>query len=439
MARRRRAGAEPAGLGSNYHRLWAASGFSNLADGAFQVSLALLVVRLTRSPTLVATVTLAGRLPWLVFALHAGALADRLDRRRTMTAVNAARGTVIAVVAALVAADATELWMLYVAAFALGIGETLFDTAAQSIMPMVVPDHQLSRANSRLYTVELTMQQFVGPPLGSLLVSAAIVAAFGASAAAYVLAAAALATIAGRYRVVRTGPATTIRADIAEGLRYLLAHRVLRTFMAMSGLINGASSAVLAVLPLYAVGPESSLGLSEAAFGFLLTASAVGSVIGSLVAHRIERRLGRVNAVALAAVVCGSALAVPALWPSIAPTALALMASGMFFIVWNVVTVSLRQRITPPGLLGRINAGYRLVALGSIPVGAAAGGLLAEAVGIRSMFLVMGVAGVLTVAGRLFVTDADIDAASAAVASQAAGGDAAEPDGAVAASTGETT
>jgi MFS family permease len=314
--------------------------------------------------------------------------------------------------------------MLYVAAFALGTGETLFDTAAQSIMPMIVPDHQLSRANSRLYTVELTMNQFVGPPLGSLLVSAAIVAAFGASAAAYVLAAAALVTVAGRYKVVRGGPVTTIRGDIAEGLRYLLGNRVLGTFMAMSGLINGATSAVLAVLPLYAVGPDSSLGLSEGAFGFLLTGTAVGSVVGSLVAHRIERRLGRVDSVALAAVVCGSALVVPALWPSFVPTALALTASGMFFIVWNVVTVSLRQRITPPVLLGRTNAGYRLVALGSMPVGAAAGGLLAEAIGIRPMFLVMGIAGVATVVGRLFVTDADIDAAIAAVASQARHGDA---------------
>ena len=122
----------------NFGRLLVASAASNLADGALQTVMPLVALGITRDPGAFATVTLVGRLPWLLFALPAGALADRLDRRRTMVLVDAGRVVVLGALTLVVAAGREELWMLCAVAFALGCGETLFDTAAQSILPSLV-------------------------------------------------------------------------------------------------------------------------------------------------------------------------------------------------------------------------------------------------------------------------------------------------------------
>lgn len=405
--------AEVTTLGRNYHRLWAASGFSNLADGIFQIALPLFALQLTRSPALIAGVTLAGRLPWLVFALQAGALADRLDRRRTMVNVDLFRTVLLGAFAAMVALDLAQLWLLYVVAFALGIGETLFDTAAQSLMPMVVEPDRLTRANGRLYAIELTMNTFVGPPLGGLLAGTAVALAIAGSALSYFFGFLALLAMAGRFRVARDGPPAKLRTDIAEGLRYLMRHRILRTFAMMTGLANLAFTAAFAVLPLLAVAP-GPMGLSEAGFGALMIPLAVGSLLASFVAERVERRLGKVNSVAIGAVTSGLATIIPGIWPEVAPVVVGFVIGGFGTVVWNVVTVSLRQRITPPHLIGRINAGYRLLAWGSMPVGAAIGGALGEWLGIRPVFVIMGGLQFLLVLGRLVLTDQDIETAEAA-------------------------
>src|SRR6476661_9331062 len=172
-------------LGRNFDRLWSASALSNLADGMFQIALPLLALRITRSPVQIAGVLLAARLPWLVFALHAGALADRLDGRRTMVNADLARALLLGLLAVIVVAEVERLWIVYLVAFALGLGETLFDTAAQSVLPTIVLGDDLSRANGRLMAAEVTMNRFVGPPLGGLLVGVAMALAFVGSAACY--------------------------------------------------------------------------------------------------------------------------------------------------------------------------------------------------------------------------------------------------------------
>ncbi|MDQ3449294.1 MAG: MFS transporter [Chloroflexota bacterium] len=270
------------------------------------MALPLIAVRLTDSPILVAGVAVAGRLPWLFFALIAGALADRLDRRRTMRDVNLLRVAVIGAMAVLALTDLLSLPVLYGAALVLGIGETLFDTAAQSIMPSLVGRDQLSRANGRLYAAELSMNQFIGPPLGGLLVSLSVPVALAGSALCYVLAAVGLVLIVGDFRPVRAGPPTRLHTDIAEGLRYLWGHPLLRTLAAMVGLMNLATSAEFAIFVLYAVAP-GPMGLSESGFGVLLTTFAVGSVIGSVVVKRVERRIGRAAVLTVGVVGSGAA------------------------------------------------------------------------------------------------------------------------------------
>src|SRR5919106_3863061 len=177
------------GLPANYWRLWGASAASNLADGLFFIALPLLAVRLTASPILIGGLAIASRLPWLVFVLVAGALADRLDRRTMMRNVQLFRVAIVAVLTVLALMDALSLPVLYVAAFLLGVGETLFDTAAQSIMPSVVDKEKLATANGRLYAVELVMNRFVGPPLGGLMIALSVPLVLGSSIVGYALAA----------------------------------------------------------------------------------------------------------------------------------------------------------------------------------------------------------------------------------------------------------
>ena len=401
-------------FGPSYGRLLAASACSNLADGIFLVALPLLTVQLTTSPALVAGVALAQRLPWLVMALPAGALADRLDRRRTMVRVNLVRVAVIGGLAGAVAAGVAGLPLIYGAAAVLGVGETFFDTAAQSVMPAVVPADRLSHANGRLYAVELVANQFVGPPLGGALAAAGMALAFAGSAGAYLLSAGALALMAGSFRPARTGPVTRLRSDIAEGLRFLWGHRLLRTLGFMLGMSNLAFAAQGAVFVLFAVDP-GPMGLSEGGYGLLFTALALGGLAGSGVAPVAERRLGRARVLTLSVVLGSAALAVPVITAGFVPVAASFALTGVTMVCWNVVTVSLRQRITPDHLLGRLNAGYRLLGWGTIPLGAALGGLVAEAAGLRVAFAVATVLNLVVLLGRPIVTDRAMAQAEAGI------------------------
>jgi MFS family permease len=369
----------------NFARLVAASALANLADGVFQIALPLVALGITRDPGAFAAVTLVGRLPWLLVSLPAGALADRLDRRTTMMRVDVLRALVIGALALAVAAGREQLWVLYVAAFALGVGETLHDTAAQSILPNVVTAERLSWANSRQYAVELTANQFVGPPVGGLLAAASLAGALSASAAGYALATVALALLVGQFRPARAAAPTTIRRDVVEGLRYLVGHRLLRTLAACVGISNLASTAQFAVFPLFAVDP-GPMGLSSAGFGLLLTSFAGGSLLGTFLVEPLERRLGRKRALLLAVAAFPLFPVVPALTANVAAVAVSFFAGSALSVGWNVITVSLRQRIVPDHLLGRVNAGYRLLAWGTMPLGAAMGGAVGNRFGVTAVF-----------------------------------------------------
>jgi len=402
-------------LGRNFSRTLAASGFANLADGVFQVALPLLAVQLTRSPVLIAGVAVAARLPWLA-APVAGALADRLDRRQTMIRVNLVRTVLLGGLALAVAADQAGLVMLYAVALLLGIAETLFDTSAQSLLPAIVARDDLTRANSRLFAVELVANTFVGPPLGGLLAATGLALAFGMPAAAYLLGAGCLALIAGSFRAAGAGgPAgsTRLRDEVVEGLRFVFRHPVLRPLAVMLGVQNMAFSAMYSVLVLYAVAP-GPMGLSESGFGVLLAALGVGSLIGTWLAVPAERRLGRVRVLAISVVLSGTSLLVPALTANAVLVGASEVVSGVAMVLWNVVTVSLRQRITPDRLLGRMNASYRLVGWGTMPLGAVLGGFLAQALGLRATFAIAAAVTLVLLAAFRYVTEEAVDRAEAA-------------------------
>jgi predicted MFS family arabinose efflux permease len=179
----------------------------------------------------------------------------------------------------------------------------------------------------------------------------------------------------------------------------------------MVGAMNLAFTATIAVFPLFAVAP-GPMGLSESGFGVLLTTMAIGSVLGSWAAPRLERRLGRARTLALTVALAAPMCAAPLLEHPIAVGAL-FAVSGLSIVVWNIITVSLRQRIVPDHMLGRVNAGYRLLAWGTMPLGAGLGGLLGEAFGVRAVFVIAAAGALATMAGTRVVTERAIAAAEA--------------------------
>ncbi len=372
-------------LGTAYRRLWSSSGLSNLADGIVKVALGLVAVQFTRSPSLVAGLAAVSSLPWLVFALHAGVLADRVDRRRAMLAANLIRAALVAVLAAAIALGSGSIWLLYVVALGLGIAETVHDTAAQAILPQIVGRDRLTRANSRLYAAELTANEFAGPPLGGFLVAAGASIAFAAPSALWIVALAALFFVPGTFRADRPR-STSVREDLVEGLRFLWENRILRILAVMVGGFNLATSAVITLFLLYAVGPSSAMGLSEQAYGFLLAVIALGSLAGSFAAERIELALGRSRALVLSLLTGAAFAGIPAVTTDPYVIGAVFFLGGAGVVLWNVIVVSLRQRIIPDHLLGRATSGHRLVAWGTKPLGAAAAGLLAEVFGLRPVF-----------------------------------------------------
>ncbi|PSL58481.1 putative MFS family arabinose efflux permease [Saccharothrix carnea] len=399
-------------MGTGFWRLWTSSGLSNLADGTFKVALPLVAIQTTREPTLIAGLVFALTLPWLVFALPAGALTDRLDRRRTMLRANAARAALLALLAAAVASGWANIWLLYAIAFAAGIAETLYDTSAQSLVPQLVDRDRLPRANARLFAVELTANEFAGPPVAGLLVAAGAVAAFTAPAALWLVALVALWSVRGAFKIHREHR-TTLRADIAEGLRFLLRHRLLRSLAVVVGLFNTANTASGAVLVLHAVGPASAMGLSAQLFGLLLTTPAVGSLVGSLAAERVIAKLGRSRSLVVGFVAGTLLVAAPAVTTDPYVVAAAFAVAGGGIAVLNVVAVTLRQRVTPDRLLGRVNSAYRLVAWGTMPLGAALGGVLAQAFGLRAVFVIMTAVALVALLGLTAATERKIEQAMA--------------------------
>ncbi|OFW65041.1 MAG: hypothetical protein A2135_10150 [Actinobacteria bacterium RBG_16_67_15] len=374
-------------MGTGFPRLFAASVISNLGDGVLLGALPLVTAGLTRDPVAVSAVTAFTWLPWLLFSLPVGVVVDRVDRRRLMVAMDVVRTGLMGTLAAAVLLDALTLPLLFGLAFAMGTAETLFDNGAQTILPSLVPADSLARANGHLFAAEVTANQFIGPPLGSALFVAAAAVPFGIDATTFAVSGLLLATLPGSYRAAIPTERKTLRHEIADGLRWLWGHRVIRSFALGAAGLNITFTAAASLLVLFA---QDELGIGDTGFGLLLAAMAVGSTGGSLLAGRVIDRLGSRRAVVTAVTLMGVTLLVVALAPHPVLVGMLLAIVGFGQMVWNVVAVTYRQTVVPDGLLGRVNSVYRLIAYGSFPVGALAGGLIAEFAGLRSPWLFAG-------------------------------------------------
>lgn len=382
-------------LGKNYFKLFGASTISNLGDGIGMIAYPWLASALTRNALLIALVAVVQRLPWLLFSLPAGVITDRRDRRSLMVTANVARAILTLGVAFMVVAQTSDLpgvdvlndpeaqlptnislyLVVLVATLLLGTAEVLHDNAAQTFMPAIVHSDQLEKANGRLWSTEMVANTFVGPPLGAVLIAAAFALPFFVDAATFAVSACLVAIIP------RTAPKGSTpsesrpswRSELAEGVRWLWNHELLRPLAIILGLLNALASLTGAVFILFA---QEVLETSATEFAILTTGGAVGGLLGGWTASNVSRRIGT-----------GPSLYITLLSGAVTNIAIGLTSSWMFAwvmlalstftgVLWNVITVSLRQTIIPDHLLGRVNSVYRFFAWGMMPVGSIAGGVI---------------------------------------------------------------
>ena len=359
---------------------------SSLGDGLRITVLPLLAVAATTDPRQIAVVTTAGMLPWPLLGLLSGAIADRVDRRRAMWLVDAARGVIMLGFAAWIATGAPTIALLAAVAFLLGSGQTVYDSAATALLPSLVSVDRLPDANSRLLTTTMLTGQLLGPAVAGLLFAVAPWLPLGIDAGSYVVAALLVAVIRVPPTRWRSSPRarTRVRTDIREGLAVLWHDRTLRTMTALIAVLAGVSGALVALLVLYT---EQRLHLGSTGYGLLFSCYAVGGLIGSISAPKLLRggSVGRALIVVLTLTV--GTFAGLAATTTVIAAVIALIAFGVAVGLWNVLSASMFQTHAPSGLLGRVSSAYRTTAASAAALGSVCAGFTAHIVGIPSTLL----------------------------------------------------
>ncbi|MBW8799865.1 MAG: MFS transporter [Streptomyces sp.] len=379
-------------LPANYWRLWGSSTSSNLGDGVRATAIPLLAAALDPRPIVVAALSAVGYLPWLVFSLIAGGVADRVDRRRLMIRLQLVRIAVMGSFSVLVTVGRGEIVVLFAVALVIGVTEVFFDTTAATAVPSVLPSTQLEQGNSRLYAAEITANEFVGSPLGAGLFALRPAAPFwfgllGSSTSGLLLS---------RITVPFNPPSAdddtaeqdSFAASIRDGVRMALASPFLRAWTVVLSMANLARAMTISVFVLYVL---DLLHGGKLTFGVLTAMSAVGGLAGGWRADLLIERLGR-----RAAAVLGTTLMISSnlILGLVVQTEMAALAGFMFGAgvgLNNVLFISMRQRMVPPEYLGRVASVQRFVSWGLLPLGALLGGWLAASWNLRAPYLVAGV------------------------------------------------
>jgi MFS family permease len=381
-------------LPRNFWRQFVASGVSNIGDGMVHAAAPLLTLTLTNDERLIAGVSFCAAIPWLVLSLPAGVYIDRFDRRKLMIAANVIRAVLFGLIAFSAATGTLSIWIFMAILIGVGCCEVIFDMSAQAFLPQIVPDHLLEKANGRLSSLELITNTFIGLPLGAWAFVLAIGVPFGVNAASFALAALLVASI--RIPSAKTPKANSeelrnsFKADLTEGLQWLWSNKLIRTLAIMLGIANMTAMFGEAIFVKYAA---VELGVTGRAYGFLLALTAIGSILGGLLGDKIAKRLGIAQSIVYSYFVFGFVGIIYFFMPYVWAVAIAASFMGLAGTTWNVVTVSLRQRVIPTELFGRVNSVYRFIGTGSIGIGALIGGQIAYSTNLRMPFLVAAIIG----------------------------------------------
>ena len=375
-------------LPKSYWRLFTSSTVSNLGDGMVVAAGPLLALQLTNDSRLIAAVTFAAMLPWLVLSLPAGVYLDRHDRKKIMYRANLVRGLVFTLIAVSAANDTLNIYLLIAASAVAGVCELFFDMSSQAILPAIVDEESLELANSRLYISQIISNGFIGLPLGAWIFVIAISAPFAVNAVALVIAAILIRSIKVKNTAIIEQTNAPFSSELKQGLIWLWKHDLLRTLAIMLGVANMCGMFAHAVFVKFV---RDELGLGARGFGILLAAISIGSILGGLVGESVSKRLGSTVALITAYVIFGLSDLIPGIFPQIWAVAISGVVMSIAGTIWNVITVSMRQRLIPPELFGRVNSVYRFIGTGTTAIGALIGGQIAYNFGLRATYLASGV------------------------------------------------
>ena len=400
-------------LGARFVKLWAASTTSALGSGLTVIAAPLYVASRTSNPLIVSGVTGAAWLPWLLFALPGGVLVDRVDRRRLMVVIDWIRVAAMVALGTAVLTRHGSIALLYVVVFVINTGEIVFRSASQAMIPAVVPRARLERANGWLVGGDMLMQGMLAGPLAGFLFAVAVSIPFFVNAGTYVASAVLISLVAGTYRSSprlaaaalgrsEAGALRSVRAEIAEGFRWLMGQRLLRTMAILIGLLNVTLTAATAVLVLLA---RERLGLGSVGYGLLFTCLAAGGILGSVIGDRLIGWVTATWTIRIGLLIeAGMHLAL-ATSRNAYFIGFALFAFGVHGALWTIVGASLRQRLTPPEMLGRVGSTTLFVAAGGNCIGALLGGVIASSFGITAPYWIGFVVAVIVSAATWRVFD----------------------------------
>jgi MFS family permease len=371
------------GLGGGFARLATAFGVSSAGDGVRLVALPLLAATFTTNPLLITALVVANRVPWILFALSGGWIADRFGRRAIMVLIDAVRAAIVATFAVCVACGAGSLWLIAIVSFALGVGETIYAAANQGMVPDIVAPDNLVHANGLTSMLQSVASNFVGPACGGFLFSAGRYLPFLVDAVSFVAASALVSTLPVPVR----GPAVQaggMLASIRAGMAWALTRRLVVTLLLVMTVMNLAQAAMQAVLVLYAT---RTLGLSAMWYGAIMSVAGAGAVLGGLTAPGFAQRFGIQRIMRPAVAVAVPIMAV--LWAVRSPWVLgaALFVNSFAGLMVTVLAAVIRQRVVPRELAGRVASVQLFAAIGvALPLGSLLGGAVATAFGVPAVF-----------------------------------------------------
>ena len=373
----------PPRMGPGFRWLLSSSVVSNIGDGIALAAGPLLVASQTSNAFLVALAALLQRLPWLVLGLYAGAIADRVDRRRLVMVADGARAAVLAVLALSIATGHVSIAIVLGAMLMLGMAEVFADTATSTLLPMLIRTDDLGIGNARLQGSFLVANHIVGPPVGAFLFAAGMAVPFISQGVLVAFAVVLVGRIALPAHVPDGEGRSHVLRDIREGLRWVRHHDAVRTLALVIVAFNVTWGAAWAVLVLYAI---DHLGMGEVGFGLLTSAAAVGGIASTAFYGRIERRFDLATVMRT----CLTLEVLTHLSFAVAPNGVWAMVTmvvfGAYAFVWSAVSTAVRQRATPRALQGRVTSVYSVCVFGGVVLGQLLGGWIAETWGLTAPF-----------------------------------------------------
>jgi MFS family permease len=369
-------------MGRSFRWLIASVWTSNLGDGIALAAGPLLVATQTHQPFLVASAAMLQQLPWLIFGLFAGAIADRVDRRLLVIIADTARMLVVAALVVTIETDKVSIGVVLGAMFLLGTAECFADSASSTLLPMVVGRNDLGIGNARLQAGQVVGNQFFGPPLGAFLFAVGMAWPFFVQIVVVSMG----IVLIGKVTIPKT-LAPSVRShlitDIAEGVRWLLGNAAVRTLALVILVFNVTWGAAWSVLVLYSL---VHLHMGELGFGLLTSSTAVGGVVGTLSFGWLEGRFS------LATLMRACLLLEVAMHLSLALTTVGWVAMVIMFVfgayafVWATVSQTIRHRAVPPEFQGRVGSVYFVGLVGGLVIGQALGGWIASGFGLTAPF-----------------------------------------------------